>query len=193
MSRRTIRSMVVAVAALVMVAGCAPAPSTGTSSPPTSPVWIVGDSLSQNVAADITPAPYVGGVGGAGFVNHYYVNEGTILQNTQNLIAQYGVPQRILVVGGVSDHGVPVTQTVAAMAATGSALSATGARVTWITQPKWSDYATELAALNTWIRTQSDVIDCAATVESPFYDSGDHIHPTPAGYALYGACITAHL
>ena len=194
MAKRSVRLSVIAVVALIVTVGCAPSPTSGGSpAAPTTSVWMAGDSLSQNVSTYMSPQPFMAGIGGAGFVNHYYVNEGTILDNTQHYISLYGVPSRILIVGGVSDHNVAPATAVAAMQATKSALEATGARVTWITEPKWSDYKTELAALNAWILTQPDHIDCAPSVESSYYDSGDHIHPTAGGYAVFANCIDAAL
>lgn len=192
------------VLAASVVAGCTvptAVPGTTTTTPGevgTNPqpgaTWVAGDSLSTYNSWPGRLELASVAVAGRGFVVTY--NGPTIGENTLAAVARYGLPGRIVVMGGVNDVKQldPPTfeEVTGAMAALEDALVAQGIEVVWATEPGWQ-FVTQIAPLNDWIRaTRDHVVDCSSSVSDWSY-TVDGTHPTEAGQQVLADCIGAAL
>ena len=184
-----VRSAVLALALLGGLTACTPSGGSAPVMPPTSPVWVVGDSLATGTGFSMTdPRPYVWGVGASGFTSGANT---TILANTQHQIDTYGArPRTMLAVGGLNDLAInaSIAQIEADMVVFENAMAAQGIAVVWVLEPAWSREA-QLQPLYAWQRTRARSIDCLAAKGPNMPGDGDH----PFDYTDFGACVGAKL
>jgi lysophospholipase L1-like esterase len=182
------------VALVVVLAACACAcgpttPAIPTTTVPSNPIWITGDSIAGAAAIRLTTINSVA-VGGAGFVNDGVglIQDFTFLKMTTHQ------PTTLIVQGGTNDHFQDFDRTTEAMATFEADLIERNIAVIWLTTPvgTYQDLPDWLPRINNWIRSRDRVIDCD-TDEIRAAGTVDGIHPTAKGYGLYAACIEAAL
>jgi hypothetical protein len=145
---------------------------------------MAGDSLSWGTAQEMRPRPYSVATGGAGFTQYAF---GSILHNVETAIAQYGRPETLLVMGGVSDTPRATTEeSLAGMEEFKAAMAALGLRLIWVAEPGFS-YEAQLEPLSEWMLDQPESIDCR---EHKGW-SIDGVHPE--SYVGMAACVDAAL
>ena len=185
---RVVSALAVGLMVVGLVAGCTQTGAKLPPTPPTSPLWFVGDSLSTGTGFGMgSPRPFVAGYGAAGFTDGAIT---TILGNTQQLIDQYGAPKTVLALGGVNDLAINATiaQIIAGMTAFEDAMNSQGATVVWVMEPAWAR-ASQFPPLNDWIRTRSHYIDCLAYQGNHLLWDADH----PENYLPFSQCVATQL
>lgn len=172
-----------------------PTPGGGGVSAPPATTWVAGDSISTVTAwpGKLTPPLKTTAVPRTGFIRR--IGGRTIRDNLRAAIDVDGVPDQVVIMGGVNDVRVSdppsSAEIISAMADLEASLTARGIEVRWATEPAWT-YADQLVPLKLWIRSQPNHIDCAGVIDSWWY-TADGVHPTTAGYQLLADCIRARL
>lgn len=181
---------IVALALVLAACACGPTtPSIPTTTVPTNPIWITGDSIAGAAAIRLTTINSIA-VGGAGFV---YDGVG-LIQDFTFIKMTDRQPATIIVEGGTNDHWQDIGRTTDAMAKFEADLHERGIDVIWLTTPvgSYQNLPHWLPQINDWIRSRQRVIDCD-TDEVRAAGTIDGIHPTAEGYDLYAACIESAL
>ncbi len=171
------------------------------------------DQLGARLAAAGTRMAIVNGGIGGGRVLADGVGPNALARFDRDVLAQPGVTH-VTVLAGVNDIGVggtnaspSVAELIAGHRQMIDRAHARGLRIVGATLTPFEGAAywtpegeKKRQALNDWIRTSGaydGVMDFAAVVQDPErptrskpeYDSGDHLHPSPAGYAAMANSI----
>jgi len=175
------------------------------------------DLLGARLAAAGTRMAVVNGGIGGGRVLEDGVGPNALARFDRDVLAQPGVTH-VTVLEGINDIGVgganaspSVAEVIAGHRQMIDRAHARGLRIYGVTLTPFEGAAywtpegeAKRQALNDWIRTSGTydgVLDFAAVVQDPArptrsrpeYDSGDHLHPSPAGYAAIGNSIDLKL
>jgi lysophospholipase L1-like esterase len=175
------------------------------------------DLLGARLAAAGTRMAVVNGAIGGGRVLEDGVGPSALARFDRDVLAQPGVTL-VTVLEGVNDIGVgganaspSVADLIAGHRQMIDRAHARGLRIIGATLTPFEGAAywtpegeAKRQALNDWIRTSGaydGVMDFAAVVQDPErptrsrpeYDSGDHLHPSPAGYTALANSIDLHL
>jgi hypothetical protein len=171
---------VATVAFLAAASGCVTPSSSQQAPTPEVPAWMVGDSNAGAASNVLSPRPYNGAVGASGYTTR---SKSTILDNTLVLFDRYGVPETLLVMGGVVDSvQAPSAEIIAGMEELKAVMLALGLRLIWVLEPEYT-YAANMAPLVAWQLGQPESVDCRA-YQGP---SLDGVHPSD--YRAFGQCI----
>lgn len=205
-TRWTRCSAVAVVVAILAVGGCALVQPTipvaggssgGAPQAQAHGTWVAGDSISRasQWPSHVTPAPLPSvAESRTGFLRA--IDGRTIGSNLTTAIARNGVPDRVVIMGGVNDVRIAnppsIAAITAAMAALEAEVTAQGVTVIWATEPAWT-YAGPVGQINQWMRTRPHVIDCAGSVNGSPFNTYDGVHPTAAANDVLGRCISARL
>lgn len=189
------RKTAILMIACLLAVGCASTPRAGNAQGGGAPtqyhLWAGGDSLSLSASwpsESIRPV-YSLAMYGTGFASTYNPPS-TITSNVMETITTYGVPQTLVLMGGVNDVSAGIDSSVitGAMQGLDDFLTSFGVHVVWVTEPAWS-YRAGMDSINDWVRTRPNVADCAGSIQDSPAFTVDGTHPTQAGYHQLAGCI----
>lgn len=153
--------------------------------PPSTTVWLAGDSIGWATASHMQPLPYPTAVGGAGFTE---LSNSLILNHALLKLDLFDDPEYMIVIGGTNDayFAQPTSNIIAGMQAFEDAMDSRGITTVWLAEPAWSR-ASEMAPLADWVATRPLFVDCRAVAGS----STDGVHPDNVG--PFGQCVSSEL
>lgn len=168
-------SVCLGVAIAMPVSACNPTTGPSTTVPVGGETWTAGDSIARGVSWRLDPVlPTVGLVGGA-FISTAR-SPVTIGEALAAAVRQHGLPERVVLIGGVNDRDIAPRLVLAEMDTIDTMLRGAGVDVVWVTEPAWGTLTNVVRPLNAWVRDRPGSLDCAPVVADSSY-TVDGVHP----------------